>query len=52
MLISRAADNPSGYRSRHAERAGNSGHATVERDELRIEAPGDGDVQRIRGAPK
>ena len=52
MLVSRAADNPSGRRNRHAERAGGSGHATVERDERRIEAPGDGDVQRIRASPK
>jgi hypothetical protein len=49
MLISRTADNPSGHGNHHVERAGGSGHATVECDERRTEAPDDGDVQRIGG---
>jgi len=38
MLISRAADNPSGGRDSHAGRAGGSGHPVVERYRLSAEA--------------
>ncbi len=47
MLIWNAADNLSGRRDRHAEPAGRSGRAAVESHQRRIEAAGDGDVQRI-----
>jgi hypothetical protein len=47
MLTSRRSDNPSGHSNRHAERAGGSSHASIERHENRIYPPGDGDVQRI-----
>ena len=36
MLISRAADNPSGHRNRHAERAGGRYHPSIESDEHRL----------------
>jgi hypothetical protein len=36
MLISRAADNPSGHRNRHAKRASGGGHTLNEGDEHRL----------------
>jgi len=50
MLVSRPTDNPSGRRYRHAECAGGSRHASIERDERCVEPLGDGDVQRVRRA--
>ena len=52
MLVPRPADNPSGRRNRHAERAGASGHLPVERNQGCSNALSDCDMQGIEGAER
>jgi len=52
MLVLNAADNPSGRRNRHAERAGARGHLSVERNQRRPDALSDCDMQGIEGAER
>ncbi len=50
MLVPGAADNPSGRRNRHAERAGALGHALGKGHERRSHTLSDGDVDCVGGA--